>query len=89
MQTFRKLSLTLFFVGFFIVLVVLVWNFINGSEETWVLYSVNESTIIIESTHSSLEECSSNQNRNSNSVLGCRRVDGPYKILNKIADLAF
>jgi hypothetical protein len=71
-----------------VVLGVLIFKFGTASlpREQWILYKASEAAPIAEFV--SYEACSSEQQK-LQEPSGCRRVDAPFNLLNKIADAVF
>lgn len=61
-----------------------VWDFLAGEQERWLHYSNPEQPVIL-GEYGSYEECSQHMNSRE-APSGCRRIDGPYNALNKLAD---
>ena len=59
----------------------------SSKGETWVHY-ISEPEYRELARYPSIEECRKAETEAS-APSGCKRVDGPYKILNDIADIAF
>mgnify|MGYP003633487117 CR=1 FL=1 len=60
------------------------WNHFAGDEQKWVHYEHGENMKIL-SEHSSHEDCSIIM-RSHGKPSGCRRIDGPFGLLNRITD---
>jgi hypothetical protein len=67
-----------------ILLFVYAWDIYSASEEKWEHYNASAPNTII-SEHTTFESCDKAMQQ-SQAQSGCRRVDGPYSLVNAIAD---
>lgn len=68
-------------------LYVYAWDIHSGPEEKWVHYNANTPNTII-NEHSSFESCNKAMEQ-SQAQSGCRRIDGPYSLINAVAEFLF
>jgi hypothetical protein len=81
---YQKISLYFVSSAIAIFLLIYAWDIFSGEDETWAHYKGNDpNTIIYE--YSSIESCDKAM-KQSQEQSGCRRIDGPYGLINTIAD---
>ena len=71
-----------------LILAASAWDYFSGAEERWIYYYANNPGITLEE-FSSYEFCEARMNKDKTHHAGCRRVDGPYKLINSVADYLF
>jgi hypothetical protein len=80
----RKAASFIFVPIFAVVAAMVGWSFFAGDEQKWVHYEHGENMRML-GEYSSHEECSQIM-MNHGGPSGCRRIDGPFGLLNRIAD---
>ena len=81
----KKSALIILSAAIVVALIFKLWAAMSPIEQ-WILYESSETAPIGEFV--SYEACSAELQKIQKPV-GCRRVDGPFNLLNKIADVIF
>jgi hypothetical protein len=68
-----------------LIFLVSTWDYLSGPEEKWIYYYPGDSEIIL-NEFSSYQLCENEMDKDKAQQASCRRIDGPYKLLNLIAD---
>jgi len=86
-NTWRVLTIVVTALTFTTVGVFLIWDELNGEEERWVRYQADGEQINYEE-YTSVDECSEVA-FNLEGRFGCRRIDGPFYYIGKVAGIFF
>ncbi|WP_444894576.1 hypothetical protein ACJJIE_10710 [Microbulbifer sp. TRSA001] len=81
----KKITLIIFASALLFAVVASVWDYMSGDEETWIHYRNLESPRVL-GEYDSSEECAKYM-KSHEGPSGCRRIDGPYRVINAFADL--
>ena len=81
----NRITSILFIVVLGVVALVSAWDYLAGSEEKWIHYVKSGKPTIL-GEYESEEECSEHMNSHKDPS-ACRRVDGPYSVINTFADI--
>ncbi len=73
-------------IAFTLVLLGSAWTVLDGEDESWEIYSIEEQEVLGE--FGSAEDCQSAMFE-SEQLSGCIRTDGPFRLLSSIADVVF
>lgn len=85
MTSALKAAATLFTVLIFVVIAVVIgWGHFSGDNEKWVHYENHNNPRVL-GEYSSHEDCSVAM-MSYEGPSGCRRVDGSFGIINRVAD---
>ncbi len=80
----KKISLIVVIFAFGVLSIILAWGVMSGDQEKWLHYQGAQAI----AEYSSFDRCNEEMKKHS-APSGCRRIDGPYKLLNDISDLVF
>ena len=85
LTSYKKKASILLIAAMGVVVVVSIWDYLAGSGEEWIHYVDSENPSIL-GNYGSYEECTKHM-KSHEGPSGCRRIDGPYSIINSLSDI--